>query len=330
MKYINNFIVFIAILLFIFTVSLLVTNKLSLLLLENEDEVVINKDDITYIDLSEYYSDNDKAKFVNGNLYINVGGKYNITGNLSNGTIYIDTSDNVILDLDNVKIINNLNETINNRKSKKLIINCEDNTNNILSDGENSKSSILSVGDIYLQGKGNLLIYGNNGNGITTTKGSLIIDDINLYTVANLSAFKIYNQLLINGGKVLGLGNDLVQTISNMSTQNAIFFNFDNKIPINTNLALTDENNINLVVFEILKDAKTITFSSPKLKKGNYYLLGDFDCLDKSINGIYSGCEFENYNKIKLGISDTFIVKDKNNWYGSMDLINNNDGITPI
>ena len=54
MKYINNFIVFIAILLFIFTVSLLVTNKLSLLLLENEDEVVINKDDITYIDLSEY------------------------------------------------------------------------------------------------------------------------------------------------------------------------------------------------------------------------------------------------------------------------------------
>ena len=331
MKYINNVIVFIAVLLFIFTTSLFLTNRLYFLFLEKDNETVeTSKDKITYIDFSDNYISSDNAKFVNGNLYINVGGNYNLTGTLIDGTIYIDTSDNVILDLNNVKIENEMHEAINNRKSQKLIINCEKNTNNVISDGTNSKSSILSVGDIYLQGKGNLLIYGNGNGGITATKGSIVIDDINLYTIANMSAFIAYNQLIINGGNILGFGNDLVQTISNLSTQNTIFFNFDDKVLSNTNLSLVNEDNDNIITFETLKDIKTITFSSSKLKKGNYYLLGDFDCTEDSINGVYSNCEYEEFNRIKLGISDTFIVKDKNNWYGNMDLMINNDVLTPV
>ena len=153
------------------------------------------------IDLRVVPKTNSRSvRIVNNNIYINDGGTYEVSGILYNGTIYIDTSDDVTLNFDEVTIVNEFTSTIDNRKSSKVIINLAEETNNILSDGSDSSSSIKSVGDIFLEGQGSMLIYANNESGIATSNGNLVVNGIDLYVIAQGSAFDITKEFLINSG----------------------------------------------------------------------------------------------------------------------------------
>ena len=156
------------------------------------DSKDIEEEQITYIDLGVISKiSSDKAKVSDNNIYINSGGTYELTGILHNGTIYIDTNEEVTLNLNGITIVNENTSIIDNRKSPKVIINLEKKSNNILSDGTNSLSVIKSIGNLFLEGEGSLLLYANNGNGITVNNSDLIINDINLYIIAQKDAFNV-------------------------------------------------------------------------------------------------------------------------------------------
>ena len=288
------------------------------------EEKVTNEDGITEIKLGVIPKINtDKAYLYNNNIYIQDGGIYNITGILYNGVIYIDTNEEVTLNLNGVTLVNEVNSVIDNRKSSKLIINLGAESNNILSDGINSNSAIKSVGDVTIKGNGNMLIYGNNGNGITVSDGILEIADVTLYVMARNTAFNASEELIINSGIILGLGSDKMQPPSDSSKQNTLLFNFATIYGENTPFSLKNVNGDVIVNFLALRDFKTLTLSMPELKAGRYQLYQNTGCDSLVNNGIYDDCDPLTNDMIKIGITDTYIVNNTWNWYGNMDIMIN-------
>lgn len=265
----------------------------------------------------------NKVIISNNNVYINDGGVYNFKGILVNGTIYIDTDEDVTMNFSGVTLVNEDASVIDNRKSGKLIINLDENTNNILSDGSNSLAAIKSVGDIFLEGDGDLLIYANGGSGINVSSGSLVINSGSVYVIAKKEAFNINGEFLINKGTVLGLGNGNMQTTSSMSKQNTLLLNFEEVNEEATNFVLTDMDYQELISFEALRDFKTLTLSIPKLDEGRYRIFKNNWCSEEKINGIYEECEINKDGLVSIGINDAFVIDNKWNWYGDLDIIIN-------
>ena len=268
-------------------------------------------------------TNSSSVRISNNNIYINSGGVYEVSGILYNGTIYIDTADDVTLNFNEVTIVNENTSVIDNRKSNKVVINLEEETNNILSDGSASASAIKSIGDIFLEGTGSMLIYANNNSGITTSDGNLVVDGINLYVIAKGASFDIAKEFLINSGIVLGLGNGGMQTTSNLSKQNTLLFNFSSELVEGTTLSLKNAKDESLINFMGLRDFKTLTLSLPNLDKGRYFLYQDTLCDARVKNGIYNECDVSGGKIVTINITDTYIVDAKWNWYGSMDIIIN-------
>lgn len=289
----------------------------------NQENTLVDEDK-NIIDLGVVPKTNSSSvKISNNNVYINNGGVYEVSGILYNGTIYIDTKEDVTLNFDEVTIVNENTSVIDNRKSSKVIINLEEDTNNIFSDGINSQAAIKSVGDIFLEGSGSMLIYANNEAGIKTSGGNLVLNGINLYVIAQGSAFDVSKEFLVNSGVVLGFGNGGMQATSNLSKQNTLLFNFTDTLAEGTALSLKNAKDENMINFIGLRDFKTLTLSLPDLDKGRYFLYQDITCDARLKNGIYNDCEVSDGEQVKISITDTFLVSDKWNWYGSMDIIIN-------
>ena len=214
------------------------------------DKSLENAEEVTYINLGVIPEiSTSSAKFLNNNIYINEGGTYNISGVLINGTIFIDTTEEVNIIFNKVTIVNEYGSILDNRKSKLVRIVLEKETNNILSDGINSNSTIKSISDIKISGAGDLLVYGNNQNGITVTNGGLYLDEATIYVIAKLDAFDIADSFIINSGTILGLGNDNMQMLDDKSKQNSFLFNFDNYLKEGTIIALQNDKQKNIIVF---------------------------------------------------------------------------------
>lgn len=321
MKLIRNILLIIIIILIIIFLVLI---GLKPVVLEMNDSKDIEEEQITYIDLGVISKiSSDKAKVSDNNIYINSGGTYELTGILHNGTIYIDTNEEVTLNLNGITIVNENTSIIDNRKSPKVIINLEKKSNNILSDGTNSLSVIKSIGNLFLEGEGSLLLYANNGNGITVNNSDLIINDINLYIIAQKDAFNVSGDFLINSGIVLGLGNDEMQPPSNLSKQNTLLFNFSSTFKENTTFSLVNSQNKSLINFVNLRDFKTLTLSLPNLDMGRYRLLKDISCDARINNGVYKECETSGGEIVNIGITNSYVINAKWNWYGPMDIIIN-------
>lgn len=307
------------ILLIIIVVLIIIIGTLLLLrpLFSNNNMEIINNSE-EHIDISlgvNPKTSDSSVKISNNNIYINKGGNYNISGILINGTIYIDTTNEVTLNFLGVTIVNELNNVIDNRNSSKLIINLDKNTNNILSDGGASNGVIKSVGDLYIEGKGKLLIYANGNNGIES-KENLVIDGPSIYISAINDVFVVNKELLVNSGSIIGIGNNTMKIPNQLSKQNVMLFNFTEKYLENTTFSLVDNSNKAIYSFVALRDFNTLIISTANIKKGSYHLLKDITCDEVIENGICSNETVSGGNRIKIGISDTFTVDGKSNWYG--------------
>ena len=263
--------------------------------------------------------DDSSVKISNNNIHINEGGIYNVSGILVNGTIYIDTSDDVTLNFNGITMVNEINSVIDNRKSNKLVINLANNTNNILSDGGTSSATIKSVGDIYLEGNGNLQIFANINNGISSN-GNLVIDGGVIYLWALNDIFSITKELLINSGTIIGLGNNNMKIPNELSKQYTMLFNLTDSLPENTLLSLIDNNNKSIVSFQALRDFSTLIISSPQINKGTYHLLQDIECNKEIENGICISNDYSGGTRINIGFADTFSVINKGNWFGKQGI----------
>ena len=310
------------ILLIIIVVLILVIGTLLLrpVFSNNNMEIIDNSVDEIDISLGVNPTASDSSvKINNNNIYINKGGIYNISGIHINGTIYIDTTNEVTLNFLGVTIVNELNSVIDNRNSSKIIINLANNTNNILSDGGTSSATIKSVGDIYLEGNGNLQIFANINNGISSN-GNLVIDGGVIYLWALNDIFSITKELLINSGTIIGLGNNNMKIPNELSKQYTMLFNLTDSLPENTLLSLIDNNNKSIVSFQALRDFSTLIISSPQINKGTYHLLQDIECNKEIENGICISNDYSGGTRINIGFADTFSVINKGNWFGKQGI----------
>jgi len=118
------------------------------------------------------------------NINISTGGEYNITGEFEN-SIIVDSTEKVILNLNNVTIDSKITAAIANKNSGELVINLVENTTNILKDNGSSEydGCIYSEGNLTIEGSGTLKVYGRQeeGEGIATETKDITINGGDIY-----------------------------------------------------------------------------------------------------------------------------------------------------
>ena len=134
------------------------------------DMTINTDDDNEKIDWSQYKSESYK---LTKSLKIIEGGTYNLTGTISNGLITIDTTSDVKIILNNVKIKNQTGPAIYVKNSQNTIIELKENSKNYLEDGKEYKDYedevvgvIYSHDDITFEGLGTLEVVSNNSDAI--------------------------------------------------------------------------------------------------------------------------------------------------------------------
>ncbi len=206
------------------------SSKLSIVVDEENKEInyeakVVNQKEIK---LSNYDT----------NIKITEGGEYTIEGSFKY-SVFIDSSKDVVINLNNVNIESSETAAIANIGTNKITINLLENTKNSLSDGGASDydGCLYSNGPLVIQGDGELDVKGlqQEGEGIATTDndiiinggiikvesaddglnaggdngGSLVINDGVLYIKASGDGIDSNGNIEINGGIVYAMGSSL-------------------------------------------------------------------------------------------------------------------------
>ena len=172
------------------------------------------------------------------NINITEGGEYNISGSF-NYSLIVNSTEKVILNLNNVTINSEITAAIANINTGDLVINLPKGTTNTLKDKGSSEydGCIYSSGKLTIEGDGKLYVYGNQeeGEGIATTDnditinggeiyiesaddglnaggdngGTITISDGNIYIKASGDGIDSNKNLIINGGKVYTMGSSI-------------------------------------------------------------------------------------------------------------------------
>lgn len=162
------------------------------------EPVIINT---SMINLSDYSSD----------IKIVKGGTYTITGVLRN-TLFIETNEKVVLNLNNVKITAKKTAAIANIKTNDLVIHLNDDTVNTLADGGSEDGlydgCIYSNGEIIIEGNGKLIVKGQqvDGEGIATKNAPITINSGKIDIVSiddGINTGGNGGTITINGGEIL-------------------------------------------------------------------------------------------------------------------------------
>ena len=143
------------------------------------------------------------------NITIEEGGEYNIEGSFKH-SILVDSSDKVILNLNNVSINSDITAAIGNKGTGEMVINLVEGTTNVLKDNGSSEldGCIYSSGKLTIEGKGKLEVYGNQeeGEGIATTDADITINGGEIYIVCNDDGINAGGDnggsITINGGNI--------------------------------------------------------------------------------------------------------------------------------
>lgn len=175
---------------------------------ENTETYIILSDDMTTIN-------GDGASFENSRITITKGGTYTIKGVLTDGSIYVNTTDKenkVRLLLSGVSISCATDAPIYIENSpKETVITLEDGTLNFLSDSpEKDKSQnpadyatavVYSKDDLRIDGEGTLNIIANFNKGIFS-KGDIDISSANLNIVSADDGIRSKDSIKIESGNI--------------------------------------------------------------------------------------------------------------------------------
>ena len=158
---------------------------------------------------SEVEGNNINLNEYDRNINISNAGEYNITGQF-NHSIIVDSTEKVILNLNNVAIDSAITAAIANINSGELVINLAKDTANILKDNGSSEydGCIYSEGKLTIEGTGTLKVYGNQeeGEGIATESNDITINGGNIYIESKddgLNAGGDGGIITINAGNVI-------------------------------------------------------------------------------------------------------------------------------
>lgn len=166
---------------------------------------------------------------VSGNVVsITEGGNYRLTGELTDGQIYIeaDKKDDVTLSLNGVSVTNRKGDAIHVEQADKVTLVLEDGTENTATSGsevtidENAEpqsgtaegAAIYSRDDLEVEGSGSLAVYGYLNNGLHTTN-DLTISSGTLDVTAVNNGLKGKDSVTINDGTIsVHAGGDGIQS----------------------------------------------------------------------------------------------------------------------
>lgn len=147
----------------------------------------------------------------NGVVTITETGTYRVGGSASSGQIVVDADKDaeVILILDNLNLTCENSSAVYVEKAKNTIIRLEDDTENVLTDGdkysgqveEEPDACIFSKDDLQLDGKGILTVNGNYAKGIHG-KDTLVLTADNLVVNAKTDGISGKDRLTLQSGNV--------------------------------------------------------------------------------------------------------------------------------
>lgn len=141
-----------------------------------------------------------------------------------------------------------------------------------------------------------------DSNGTLTINGGTIIAIAHPGQDAGLDSEK---GTYINGGTVLATG-DMIDSISNQSTQNFLVFNFREQQEADSLITLLDSDDNVVMAYKADRTYKNLVFSSPDLTEGNYSLYKDGTIegtitytlsADDTTHGLYTSANVTNYEK---------------------------------
>lgn len=204
--------------------------------MEDEVEKETTKDDVD--NGNTINEENINLNNYESNINITKGGEYNISGSF-NYSLIVNSTEKVILNLNNVSINSEITASIANINTGELVINLPSGTISTLKDKGSSEydGCIYSSGKLTIQGEGKLYVYGNQeeGEGIATTDnditinggemyiesaddglnaggdngGTITINDGNIYIKASGDGIDSNKNLIINSGKVYTMGSSI-------------------------------------------------------------------------------------------------------------------------
>ena len=150
--------------------------------------IALKKNEIVKISSSDIYEGGVKAiktdeltifnETLNNSYSITKGGVYNLTGNIEDGSISINTNDNVVLNLDGVSIKNSNGPVINVVSAKNVQINIINEASIECNTTDELNGCIYSKADLRIDGEGKLTLK-SNLDGIIS-KDDLEIANVNL------------------------------------------------------------------------------------------------------------------------------------------------------
>ena len=281
-------------------------------------------------------------------------GSYKLSGNIENGLITINTTDDVILILNGISITNNSGPCIYIENAKSVIIKLEEGTTNTLTDGTNYSnvdidSCIYSKDDLTFEGSGTLIVNANYKDGITS-KDDLTIKSGTINVTSKDDAIKGKDSVTIDGGLItINSSGDGIKTTNEEDKAKGIItindgtinikcvkdgFDSINKVIINGGTIKIDSSDDGIHAdgyIEINKGDITINGSEGleatyvKLNDGNVNISASDDginCANKSSD--YSViCEINGGNlTIKMGQGDTDGIDSNGNLYINGGVIN--------
>lgn len=178
--------------------------------------------DDSYTDLESYTKivlkdnetsiDGEGASVENNIVSITNTGTYYLSGSLSNGTIYVQIDGNVRLILDEVSITSKESAPIVIMGKKKKVITLVPGTTSTLTDastyttfyndsGDEPNAALFSKKALTINGKGSLVVNGNNNNGIGC-KDELRILDASIIVSALNNAIKGNDNIIVKGATI--------------------------------------------------------------------------------------------------------------------------------
>ena len=136
---------------------------------------------------------------------INEGGRYILSGSLSDAKLVIDTDQEVYLQLDGVTINNSKGPAVQVENAKQLTVSANEGTKNELSDGgtDEMNAAFFSNDTVIFEGKGELRINGNNEHGVESDD-EIIINGSGIIINAVNDALPATDNITLNGGNGAG------------------------------------------------------------------------------------------------------------------------------
>lgn len=270
------------------------TDAASAKAIKANNEIIIDKGDITIDSSDDAIHSNDKLTINGGNI------------NIASGDDGIHSDSNLDINNGNISITKSYegieSQIINIKGGEVKIVASDDGIN---AAGGNDSSSIngrpgqnnfssseqgeinISGGDIYVDASGD----GLDANGsISMTEGLVIV---NGPTNNGNGALDYDGNFEVSGGTLIAAGSaGMAQTPSESSTQNSVSITLSQQ-EANSIVNIKSEDGEDVITFAPSKQYQTVVVTSPKLKTGSSYTVSyGGKSTGEAKNGLYSGGEY--------------------------------------